>query len=131
MDFSITVHLKNKLDNFELLFTTVYGPLSFSDRASFLAELRAISTLGPSAWLVCGDFNLIRSRAEKQGVSFNFSLSNRFNVLIADLHLVEQPLLDRKFTWSRSISSTSKALLDRFFCTNDWLADYPNSIVLS
>lgn len=65
MDFSITVHLKNKFENFEWLFTIVYGPVQYSLRNNFLSEIQSIPILGPSAWLICGDFNLIRNRTEK------------------------------------------------------------------
>lgn len=131
MDFSITVHLKNKFENFEWLFTIVYGPVQYSLRNNFLSEIQSISILGPSAWLICGDFNLIRNRAEKQGPSYNFILSNRFNNLIANLNLIDYHLTDRKFTWARSISSPSKALLDRYLCTTDWFSHFSNSIVTS
>lgn len=129
--FSITVHLKNKSNNVEWLFTTVYGPVLSHLRVDFLNEIRSIALLGPSAWLICGDFNLIRSRSEKQGPTYNFVLSSRFNSLIASLELVELPLLDRKFTLFRSPSSPSKALLDRFLYTSDWLSLFPAAIVHS
>lgn len=130
-DFSISVHIKNNNNSFEWLLTVVYGPTISSHRSAFLNELQQTSLLGPLAWLACGDFNLIRSRNERQGPSFNISLSNRFNNLISDLHLIELPLHNRKFTWARSASSTSKALLDRFFCTHSWLQHYPTSLVTS
>lgn len=129
--YSITVHLKNKSNNVEWLFTTVYGPILSSLRNDFLNKIRSLALLGPSAWLICGDFNLIRSRFEKQGPTYNFVLSNRFNSLIASLDLVELPLLDRKFTWSRSPSSPSKALLDKILCSSDWITLYPAAIVHS
>lgn len=66
MDFSITVHIKNKFEDFEWLLTVVYGPVVSTLRNVFLSELRSIPSLGPAAWLVFGDFNLIRNRTEKQ-----------------------------------------------------------------
>lgn len=62
MDFSISLHLRNKNEDFEWLFTVVYGPVISSQRSLFLAELRAISLFGIQSWLFCGDFNLIRTR---------------------------------------------------------------------
>lgn len=69
-EFSITVLLSNKYDNFSWLFTTVYGPVISSKRTDFLNEIRCISQLGFSSWLICGDFNLIRSRSEKSRTFF-------------------------------------------------------------
>lgn len=119
MNFSITMHIKTKSENFEFLLTLVYGPVLSRLRNDILEELRSIPVLGPPSWLLFGDFNLIRFRLEKQGPSYNYSLSSRFNGLISDLSLIDCPLNDRKFTWARSLSSTSKALLDRFLCTQE------------
>lgn len=58
-------------------------------------------------------------------------MSNRFNNLIADLTLIELPLHNRKYTWARSSTSSSKALLDRFLCTSSWLNHYSSSLVHS
>lgn len=58
--YSISLHLCNKLDNFEWCLTTVYGPLSTTTRRSFLSELNDIGNLGIDAWLLIGDFNIIR-----------------------------------------------------------------------
>ena len=115
MDFSISVHLKNKSDPFEWIFTVVYGPVLSSQRSTFLTELRSISGLCSLPWLIGGDFNLIRARHERQGPSFNYILSNRFNNVISDLDLMELPIHNCKFTWARSVSSPSRSLLDRFF----------------
>lgn len=121
MDFSISVLLSNKNEPFIWLFTTVYGPVLSVNRTAFFTEINSIYSLGHTAWLIGGDFNLIRARSEKTGASFNYVLSNRFNDVISNLTLIELPLSNRKFTWARSITSPSKALLDRFLCTSDWL----------
>lgn len=57
-----------------------------------------------------GDFNLIRNRFKNIGPSFNYTLSVRFNALIARLSLIELPLSGRRFTWSRSVHSVSNCL---------------------
>jgi hypothetical protein len=67
-------------------------------------------------WLIYGDFNMVGKISEKVGKTFNYALSNRFNSLINNLQLLELPLSDRKFTWAKSITLDSFALLDRFFC---------------
>ena len=55
MDFTITVHLKNKSENFEWLLTIVYGPVLSNLRQDILNELYSIPSLGPPAWLLFGD----------------------------------------------------------------------------
>ena len=65
-EFSISVLLKNKTDSFEWIFSVVYGPTVSHLRGPFLNEIREICTLGPDAVMICGDFNLIRRRSEKE-----------------------------------------------------------------
>ena len=63
---------------------------------------------------------MIRRRFEKSGFSFGHVISSRFNSFIGDNELMELSLFDRKFTWARSLNSTSQALLDRCFCSDSW-----------
>jgi hypothetical protein len=70
-----------------------------------------------SAWLICGDFNLIRKIFENFDKYFDFKISSRFNLLISTLELYEFSLSNRKYTWSKSIHSDSFVLLDKFFYT--------------
>lgn len=59
-------------------------------------------------------------RSEKSGFSFGHVINSRFNSFIGDNELMELSLFDRKFTWARSLNSTSQALLDRCFCSDSW-----------
>lgn len=89
-----------------------------------MTELELIYSYGIDAWLLAGDFNLIRRCDERIGPSFNIALSARFNALLSRLQLFEIPFVDRKFTWARSASSISRALLDRVFCSTEWEHHY-------
>lgn len=60
--FSVSVQLRNKDNKKIWLFTVVYGPTIASQRSSFFLELNNFSQLGVSAWLLCGDFNMVRRR---------------------------------------------------------------------
>ena len=122
--FSITVHLRNKINNFEWCYTTVYGPLTSDSRRVFLHELMDLGNLGIDAWLIMGDFNMIRRRSERTGNTFSHVISSRFNAFIRNNSLMELILSDRKYTWARSLNSSSQALLDRCFCTNAWNAHF-------
>jgi hypothetical protein len=53
--------------------------------------------------------------SEKQEKSFNSTSTAHFNKLINDLHLLEMCLTNRKYTWAKSASSDTFALLDIFF----------------
>ena len=121
-DFSVSLLLKNKCDSFMWIFSVVYGPTVSQLRTSFLLELRDICNLGPAAVLI-----LLGGGVRKLVILIIYVLSSRFNACIADLELLEISLNDRKFTWARSVSSNSNALLDRFFCTTEWNSHFHNS----
>lgn len=74
-------------DDFQWLFTTVYGPVKSNKRASFLQEINNIYNLGYEAWIIAGDFNMLRKRSDRKGKSFDFVVSSRFQKLINDLQL--------------------------------------------
>jgi hypothetical protein len=58
---------------------------------------------------------LLRKQFEKKGKIFNHVISNRFNTLIFDFKLIEISLSDQQYTWTKSVSNDTFALLDRFF----------------
>lgn len=105
-EFSVSIHLKNKLDNFEWFFFNVYGPTVANKRKKFLLELRDLQSLGINSFLICGDFNMVR-RSKRVGKSYIHVVSNRFKNLIYDLQLMEISLSDRQYTWARSHNSRS------------------------
>jgi hypothetical protein len=74
---------------------------------------------------------MVRKKSEKIDKIFNYVISNMINSLINDLQLIEWPLSDRKFTWAKSLTSDSFALLDRFFCSTCWSSNYSNYIIIS
>jgi hypothetical protein len=94
MDFSVSILLNTKVDNFSWLLTIVYGPVFSCKKSSFLSELKTIAQLGHDSWLIGGDFNMIRKRVEKQGKTFQYKTSSRFNLPIHDLNLMELTLIE-------------------------------------
>jgi hypothetical protein len=103
--------------------------LQFMLRELFLKELEYLYNLNFISWLICGDFNMIRKRIEKCGKTFEFYSSLKFNNLISHLELYEFSLSSRRFTWSRSINSSSFALFDRFFGSVEWCNHFNTYLV--
>jgi hypothetical protein len=62
---------------------------------------------------VGGDLNVIRSKSEKQVISFDLRNFEAFNNWIDNLALIYLKCTDRKFTCSRGGKSTQMACLDR------------------
>jgi hypothetical protein len=78
----------------------LYGPVDASLKGQFWEELRNISTVRYVAWLLYGDFNVIRFKHKKSGLNFQNRVSARFNAFLDDYALIEYELSNRRFTWS-------------------------------
>jgi hypothetical protein len=124
--FSVTLMLKNRVDDAKWTFTYVYDPVNASLKGQFWEELRNINTVRYTTWLLCENFNAIRFKHEKSDHNFQSRASARFNAFLDDYNLIEYELSNRKFTWS---NERHFALLDRFLCSIQWDSLYNNNIV--
>jgi len=52
------------------------------------------------AWILLGDFNLVRQPADKSNGIINSALADAFNQTIDELAVTEVNLCDRCFTWT-------------------------------
>ena len=110
--FSVTTTLTAALSDLTFTLTNVYAPSDHQQTPEFLDELREIAGIVTGPWIIAGDFNLIRTPDEKNNDNFNAHLAEIFNLAIHDLSLVELPLLDRLFTWSKKREIPTLARLD-------------------
>ena len=81
---------------------------------------------------VCGDFNAIRSAAERRSVS---SASHQesidsFNGFVVNNNLVDLPLRGRTYTWYRGDGRTMSRI-DRFLLSDNWCLTWPTCIQLA
>jgi hypothetical protein len=76
------------------------------------------------------EFNVIRSKNENVGVSFDLCNMQAFNDLISIFGLIDYKGNNCKYSWARGGVSTQLALLDKFLinffwggsiCFNFWL----------
>ena len=73
-------------------------------------------------WCFCGDFNEIRSRAERQGVDkgdFTSEIKG-FNGFIKSNMLLDLPIVGKKYTWFKS-NRMAKSMIDIVLVTEEWL----------
>ncbi|XP_025607714.1 uncharacterized protein [Arachis hypogaea] len=72
-----------------------------------------------------GDFNEIMHVKERQGTDVLPRSAKEFRSLVQDMHLVDLPLTDRKFTWfrRRSCSRIDRALV----ISVEWLEEFPET----
>lgn len=122
--YCLDIHFTNKVDSTIWQFTIVYGPTLRHLKKDLWKELNLVREGHFHTWVLCGDFNVIRSPQDKSGPAFDIQISTMFNTFINKHCLVEHKLHSRKFTWS---NGRQFALLDRFFTTLDWERMYPHS----
>lgn len=77
----------------------------------------------------CGDFNSVRSEAERKGTA---RLARRkemkeFNEFIDRMKLIDLPLERRKFTWYRH-NGQCGSRIDRFLLSSKWVAEWKNLV---
>jgi hypothetical protein len=79
------------------------------------------------SWLVLGDFNLIRSREDRNNPGGNVQDMLAFNEAISSLRLVELLLRGCKYTWTNKQQNPLLERLDRFFSSNAWTTLFPKT----
>lgn len=100
--------------------TNVYGPTDYKERKHIWPELQALAVYCTNAWCLGGDFNITRAIHERVPTGRLTRGMKKFNKFIEKAHLMEIPLSNGRFTWSREGIRISRSLLDRFFMTNEW-----------
>nr|GEW77059.1 RNA-directed DNA polymerase, eukaryota, nucleotide-binding alpha-beta plait domain protein [Tanacetum cinerariifolium] len=75
--------------------------------------------------IIMGDFNEVRNKSERFGLSFNVQGAKAFNSFIVISNLEEVPLGGCSFTWYHS-SASKMSKLDRFLISKAFLRDCPS-----
>ena len=111
----------------------VYTPCDTSRQQVLWNALSSrIEALAGQNVCVCGDFNAIRSAAERRSVSgalHQVSIDN-FNGFVVNNNLVDLPLRGRTYTWYRGDGRTMSQI-DRFLLSDNWCLTWPNCIQLA
>ncbi|CAN6218601.1 unnamed protein product [Urochloa humidicola] len=128
---TLTTVLTSTTSNHILTITNVYAPSDHRDSHDFLDGLRELKPHISGPWLLAGDFNLVRSAADKKGGAPDARLCAAFNATLEDIGVIELPLLDKLFTWSNQRADPVLARLDRVFVNNEQCAAFPNSTLTS
>ncbi|CAN6171049.1 unnamed protein product [Urochloa humidicola] len=129
--FSLTVCLVSTITDHTFFLTNVYAPSDHRDSDIFFHELLELATHITGAWLLAGDFNLLRAPSDKNSTNFNTSLAASFNTTLNDLALLELPLLDRLYTWSNKRAVPTLARLDRVLINSSFSSLLPDTTLTS
>eukprot|EP00253_Pinus_taeda_P004365 PITA_04365 len=102
----------------QVIIIGVYGPPSSGRREQFINSFKTIRRLYPeAAWIIGGDFNLIRSLDEKTGgLRRRDHFMDSFNEMIEELRLVDIQSIIGIYTWNnrRGGKNQIASRLDRF-----------------
>jgi exonuclease III len=112
---SLSTSLSCNATNLDLAITNCYGPSDHSGSLPFLSSLVDMLPLIQGPWIILGDFNLVRSAADKNNGQVNTALCNAFNETIQELNINEIDLSDRLYTWTNKQPNPILARLDRVF----------------
>jgi hypothetical protein len=128
---SLTIVLAAAASDLSITVTNVYGPSDHRDTHLFLEGQLELAPhiIGP--WLLAGDFNLVRSAAEKSNGQVDRRLCEAFNDAIEALGVVEFPFLDKLFTWSNNRVSPTLERLDRVFVNSLQCSTFPTTSLTS
>ncbi|XP_015950467.1 uncharacterized protein LOC107475352 [Arachis duranensis] len=107
--------------SFNCTFFLVYGAHNRDEKVQVWEELSYMTGLCQISCCYMGDFNEIVHVEEKQGIVVLHRSTDDFKNWIKDMHLVNLPLTDRKFTWFRGHSCSR---IDRALVSLEWLEEF-------
>jgi hypothetical protein len=85
-------------DQFEWIFSGVYGPNVDAERFILWEELAGVRSWWGVLWCIGGDFNVVRFPSEKLGERRFTGAMRNFSDFILEMELVDLPLLEGQFT---------------------------------
>ncbi|XP_068503598.1 uncharacterized protein [Phaseolus vulgaris] len=118
----------SELSDARCVVVNIYAACSLRDKYSLWGKLSAIKLASiDTVWCLSGDFNAIRKRSERKGVSKTDNHASEmtgFNNFIDTNLLIELPLVGKCFTWFNS-SGKAMSMLDRVLFFEDWMVKWP------
>ncbi|KAH1203143.1 Thioredoxin-related transmembrane protein 2 [Glycine max] len=118
-------------ENKKVIITNVYAPCDLQGKRNQWEEILHLkSSYQNELWCILGDFNSIRNQNERLSSSQNSVNSSsiaEFNSWISLMAVEEVRSIGRKYTWFRPNGSVMSKL-DRFFISDSWLIQWPDTI---
>ncbi|CAN0907175.1 hypothetical protein LINGRAHAP2_LOCUS24661 [Linum grandiflorum] len=127
--FAVVVILESIVDGFSWCLVNCYGPCDRNAKERFITELRVFSQWWQMPLCFMGDFNLVRSLDEVSTGDRNSAEMELINDFIADLELIDLPLVGGRFTWTNFHEHPTLSRLDRVMVSIGWEAKFPDCVV--
>ena len=118
--YSLSCKFRNVLDQFEWIFTGVYGSNLDNERGLLWEELLGLLSWWDAFCCIGGDFNVVRFPSEKSGMASFNSAMHEFNDFISECGLMDIPLEGGLFTWSNNRDVPATSRIDRFLFSPAW-----------
>nr|CAD1834723.1 unnamed protein product [Ananas comosus var. bracteatus] len=90
-------------------------------------ELRNISELASGVWTALGDFNVLLSVLDKNGLPSAAGDILNFREVVNEIGWIDLPILNKTFTWTNGKGIPTLERLDRAFVSKDWHLSFPRS----
>ena len=117
--FFVSCLFRNVEDDFQWIFTGVYGPVLANLRENLWEELGSVRGLWLGPWCIGGDFNVTISLGESNKGGRVTQAMRRFVEVIEDLGVRGMPLQGGPFTWSGGSNGRVMSRIDRFLVSRD------------
>ncbi|KAG5585521.1 hypothetical protein H5410_045955 [Solanum commersonii] len=124
--YSITYKFEVVHDGFCWFLTGVYAPHTRAEKLECWEEIAAFRELCGGPWVTCGDFNTVRTMAERRGCRRITNVMADFSSWIEDMELHDPHLNGGTFTWYRGADHDSAARLDMFLYSIEWEVQFRN-----
>ncbi|XP_057719883.1 uncharacterized protein LOC130934317 [Arachis stenosperma] len=111
--------LKN---NFNCALFLIYGAHTREEKRVVWEELSYTAGLCQVPCCFMGDFNEVINIEERKGSTSLTASAEEFKDWVQDMHLLDLPLNDRKFTWFRGQSCSR---IDRVLVSLEWVEEFP------
>nr|XP_043616269.1 uncharacterized protein LOC122588209 [Erigeron canadensis] len=114
--------------NCECYMVNIYAPQGETGKVELWNELMEFMRVNIGNYMLCGDFNSVRSAEERMGTIFSVSNANHFNDFISRANLIDLAMGRHKFT-RLSKDDLKASRLDRFL-VNQGFMDSIKDLVL-
>ena len=117
--FFVSCSFRNVEDDFQWIFTSVYGPVLANLKEALWEELGSVKGLWLGPWCIGGDFNASISPSESNKGGRVTQAMRRFAVVLDELGVRDLPLQGGSFTWSGGRNGQVMSRIDRFLVSGD------------
>ena len=131
-DQSINCCIKSLKNNLCWFHSFVYGANKGLDRKLLWTNLGAMKTkVADSPWMICGDFNVVKSLAEKWGSDRLNAYEVEFGQCLNDLEVLDLNFGGSFYTWTNKSEELRFVArkLDRVLANMKWMSNFGKTVV--